>query len=327
MVAPMSLANDLRKLRKNYEQKGYFKLSPLQLLAEFSLCLILYVGGFLIYPDYPLSGIALQLVAAITIVWSIHDIGHGAFFKSNQLNRWLSEILGLWILGMPQMEYHFNIHRKHHSFTNILDKDLALNTGFIAWHENQIDRRFKSLYPLQSFIWIFFVLPLTYPILTLQCSLLLVKNKEWSRLILLVSRWILFTFIYWNSLTLLFIPPLITGFILGLSASLNHFHLPISKGFNSKYPEKVFRTTQNLNSKSFFARWITGGLNSHIEHHLFPTMPSRNLHLISEDIAQLAEKHDLNYHSSSFCSCILNLWNKLESIKKVNSRGSLYENI
>jgi len=40
--------------------------------------------------------------------------------------------------------------------------------------------------------------------------------------------------------------------------------------------DRQARATRNTPSSIFFD-WITGGLNSQIEHHMFPTMARRNL--------------------------------------------------
>ncbi|VDP60214.1 unnamed protein product [Schistosoma mattheei] len=46
---------------------------------------------------------------------------------------------------------------------------------------------------------------------------------------------------------------------------------------------------------SLFNDWFTGHLNFQIEHHLFPTMPRHNYHLVRPYVKALCEKYNLPY--------------------------------
>jgi fatty acid desaturase len=53
-------------------------------------------------------------------------------------------------------------------------------------------------------------------------------------------------------------------------------------------------TTCNV-EQSFFNDWFTGHLNFQIEHHLFPTMPRHNYHMIVPHVKAMCEKHKVDY--------------------------------
>jgi fatty acid desaturase len=57
-------------------------------------------------------------------------------------------------------------------------------------------------------------------------------------------------------------------------------------------------TTRNTHVH-WFNDWFTGGLDTQIEHHLFPTMPRHNYPKIAPQVQALCEKHGLEYDNSS----------------------------
>ena len=51
-------------------------------------------------------------------------------------------------------------------------------------------------------------------------------------------------------------------------------------------------STRDIKS-SLFNNWFSGGLNRQIEHHLFPSIPRHNLHLVTQPVMDLCAKHGL----------------------------------
>jgi len=45
--------------------------------------------------------------------------------------------------------------------------------------------------------------------------------------------------------------------------------------------------------------WFYGGLNTQIEHHLFPKAPRFNLLKVQKATCEFAKKHNLNYFEST----------------------------
>jgi len=59
-------------------------------------------------------------------------------------------------------------------------------------------------------------------------------------------------------------------------------------------------TTVDWSPKSRLANWLTGGSNSHLAHHLFPSVSHVHGAYLSEKIEALINKHDLNYRVVPF---------------------------
>lgn len=313
-TASSRLLNELRSLRRSYEERGLFSPSRARLLVEVLGCLALYALGHVCYTDAPIVALGLHLFAVITMVWWIHDAGHGAFFEARRHSKVAAEALGVFYLGMPQIEYHFGPHRRHHGFTNILGRDQALDTGPIAWHPAQVDPSRRWLLRLQPFVWSFLILPLTCPLMIVRYTQELVQLRAHGRLLLLVARWALMLWLFQDRLVLLLLPPMVAGYVLGLAASLNHFHMPITLERERAFPASVFAVTQNLSHRGRLCTWLMGGLNFHVEHHLFPDLPSRSLREVSADVQRLAAEHGLPYHSASLGTCLGALWTQLGSL-------------
>ena len=66
-------------------------------------------------------------------------------------------------------------------------------------------------------------------------------------------------------------------FLLAIVFVLNHTGMGVYDASEAGgFYDRQARATRNTPS-SLFSDWITGGLNSQIEHHMFPTMARRNL--------------------------------------------------
>jgi len=67
------------------------------------------------------------------------------------------------------------------------------------------------------------------------------------------------------------------GFLLAVVFVLNHTGMEVYEANKaSGFYDRQARSTRNTPT-SHFLDWICGGLNSQIEHHMFPTMARRNL--------------------------------------------------
>ena len=290
---------DFAALKAELRREGLFTSSPWRVGAQIVAHIALFLLSYSLSFSFPLIAFLLATAASINLVWWIHDCGHDAVIQNRDWSKVAIESLGVIFLGMPQLDYHYEIHRIHHGFTNVLGGDTALETGPVIWSKEMYRENLRSFLPFQGVVWIFFVLPLTYPLITFRCLQMAWSNGDWPRIAFLAGRWLVFPLVFGLSLVHLAGPVLIAGFVLGFTASLNHFSMPITEKSATPFPARVFFVTQNLNDPSRFTTWLTGGLNFHVEHHLFPTMPSWNLHKARKRVRQLAKKHGLPYHSVS----------------------------
>lgn len=303
--------NSFDSLREQCRQLGLFKRSKAAVFGEVIVVAVLWALAIVLRESNPVLAMLLAIVAAITLVWWIHDSGHDAFFESRAVSHKFIETLGLIFLGMPQIEYHYEVHRLHHAHTNIIGRDGALATGPVRWHYKQLRSLEDQFNKWQPLIWFAVALPLVWPLITARCIQTLWARKKWLRLSLIAVRWAVVLWIFRQDLSFVFVPPLVGGFVMGFVSSLNHFHMPMDDKRADVFPNSVFITTQNLRQRGFFATWITGGLNFHIEHHLFPTMPSKNLRYAAPLVERFAREHGLSYNICDSTQAIGKLYDQL----------------
>ena len=112
----------------------------------------------------------------------------------------LIEATGVLFLGMPQIEYHYEVHRIHHAHTNIIGKDGALETGPVRWHVKQLRSAQDYFNSMQALIWFCVALPLTWPLVSIRCIRTLAERKKWARLAFIAVRWAVVLYVFRNDL-------------------------------------------------------------------------------------------------------------------------------
>jgi len=75
------------------------------------------------------------------------------------------------------------------------------------------------------------------------------------------------------------------------------------------------QSNQNV-STTFLDDWFHGGLQHHIEHHLFPRLPRHNLAKARAEVRALSEKHAIPYRSDPFLVCIADV---IRGLRRANA--------
>ena len=88
------------------------------------------------------------------------------------------------------------------------------------------------------------------------------------------------------------------GIYMGLIFSPNHYGMPILSPENGlDYIHEQISTTRNI-TPGIFNDSFYGGLNYQIEHHLFPTMPRKNLKRAKKLVREFCRENALTYHET-----------------------------
>ena len=307
-----ALDRDLLELRSELESEGLFRYATRWLLQDairLTLLFAIAIAGILYNPWL---GSALLTIACIDLVWWIHDAGHDAIFDSEQTARRVIETLGITLLGMPQQGYHYVIHRIHHGFANVIGVDQALNTGPVIWDRRMRARSSAWLEAIQPLLWFCLVIPFATFALIGGAVAGCVKARKPHLVAFFVLRWYLVgTYLFGGHWLAAILPPVVAGAILAFMASLNHFHLPMSEQLEASFARGVVERTQNISDAGWLWAWLSGGLNHHIEHHLFAAMPRRNYPVIAPRVQALCARHGLAYQSCTRWEAVANLCRKL----------------
>lgn len=119
-----------------------------------------------------------------------------------------------------------------------------------------------------------------------------------------------------QALGFFFISQAICGFLLAVVFSLNHNGMPIlsqEESIDTEFYRKQILTGRDIHP-TLFSTWFTGGLNYQIEHHLFPTLPRHNFHLIQPHVRALCKKYQVPYHVTDMSSGTMEVLNRLDAV-------------
>lgn len=304
---------ELRALLQRYRDLGLFAPRA-GATATFSLRIALfYIGALVLASTAPWLAAVLLVLGHHDAIWWIHDVAHNAICSTSRGARRTTEFLAILLLGAPAEQFHYRTHRIHHAYTNILGRDGALETGPFVWDRRMAGRSRPRFVRWQALLWFGALLPLIFPLFVISSCLDAARGRRWWVLAGVVARWAIWGWLLGGSPTLLLLAPMIAGYWGTLLSSLNHFHLPITERQSAGFARSVAMHVQNLAVPGRLGTWLTGGLNFHVEHHLFATMPSHRYHEIAADIRALFTRHGLPYRSRGLAGSLVALHAKLRA--------------
>ena len=251
-----------------------------------------------------LLGLFLALVFTRAVFVS-HDILHLQYFKNKKLSFWLSYPFSAIILSNSSSWWDYKHNVNHHTWCNVVEKDediRALDGAFTPNHKGESP--FLKKYKYIVFWGAMFFM---YPAFIKQSYSFVLKKKNYGEFVLMLLHWPLI----WG--TIFYILPFssaITVFVtlyISLSAWLafgfitNHlgcevFDLEQSRDLS--WMEMQMRGRRSLKGGKF-VHWFYGGLNTQIEHHLFPKAPRFNLLKVQELTRRFAQKYSINYFETT----------------------------
>jgi fatty acid desaturase len=302
---------DLRALWHGMQTRGMFRYRRRWLVLDVLRGIGLWAAAWYSVQYSVALAFILFMVARLNVIYWVHDVCHDSVFSNRERARFWAEWVSLFFVGTTVLDYQYGVHRVHHGFTNVIDADQALDTGPVVWHHKMMERSSPRFVAIQAWFWFLVVLPMTLPFFIGMAIYSRAKRGDWFRIMFIFLRWGLARVLFADHLVLLFLPVMCAGYLLSLTASLNHFHRAIEEQWDPSFARWVTHVTQNLRERGPFWQWFTGGLNFHVEHHFFATMPRRNYPVISRDIQEFCKSHELPYHTCSMREAFGALWHKL----------------
>jgi fatty acid desaturase len=71
--------------------------------------------------------------------------------------------------------------------------------------------------------------------------------------------------------------------------------------------------TRNITS-NWFVDWFCGGLQYHVDHHLFPMLPRHNLKKVHVLVESFCKEHDMYYHETDMWVGTMEVLNHLNKV-------------
>jgi omega-6 fatty acid desaturase (delta-12 desaturase) len=261
-----------------------------------------------------LSVLAAGFLVRIFIIF--HDCGHGSFFQSNKLNKFVGIITGL-IVFTPYHKWHHS-HKIHHQTVGNLDKRGTGDVTTLTVEE------YSRLTRWQKFGYRFYRNPFFLfgiaPILLFTIGHRF-TNKEMSvreklyvhltTLALIVAITILVLAIGWKTFLMIQLPVLYIGTVHGVwlfyvQHQYRHVKWTETEGWDYK--------TIALGGSSLFKlpallNWFTGSIGYHHIHHLSPLIPNYNLKRCHNENSLFQQVKPLTFFTA-FESLFLRLWDE-----------------
>jgi fatty acid desaturase len=309
------MAYDFDELKAAVRAEGLLERVPVRGSIEMiAIILSMFVVYYLVFnwqefafPE-PWGAIGLGLFMTIIFTRAVfvsHDVLHTQYFKNKTFSFRISYPFAAIILSNSPSWWDFKHNINHHTWCNVPEKDediLAMDGAFTPNHKGDKAWLRKTKYLV---FWgaMFFM----YPAFIVQSYNFVIKKKKWFELFMMLLHWPIiwgpiFYFLPFSQaltvyLTLNFVlsPWLAFGFI------TNHLGCEVfekEEGENLGWMELQMRTSRSLTG-GLFIHWFYGGLNTQIEHHLFPKAPRFNLLKIQKMTRKYAEQHGLKYFEAT----------------------------
>lgn len=270
----------------------------------------------------------LMGILSVMIVFNIvHDASHQAFSKNPMVNKCLSYLGDM--VGINTYIWNIRHNIQHHSFTNVLGGDLIIeNIPLIRLSPHQPYRRFHRFqhiytpvfYMFYTLYWIFII---DFKLFFMKdiCNLRDIKHplREWiilffsklGNVFYLILLPGFFTGFSWTQILIcFFIMHFFAGMLLSLVAVLGHFvegtsfPEPVDGNIWNNWAEHQLEATIDFAPGSKMVHWITGGLNTHIVHHLFPHICHTHYYHLTEMIKDYCREKEYDYRSESLSGAL-----------------------
>jgi linoleoyl-CoA desaturase len=355
-LAPSLFANELvKRVNLYFIQNGINKtangLMVLKIMFYLIWVIVSYYCLFLenlnllqAYIAWIFYGIGIGLL----IVNISHDASHGALSSKTQINKLLSNTWNL--VGISRFLWEWKHNHNHHPFTNIpgLDPDIS-QSNLIKVHsfaKRKKRHQFQYLYAvfLYSFYTLFLVLIKDFMILNeyknqykdithtpMFRGLKMLMMKAFYLTYSLIIPIIFMPFPWWTVLTMFIVSHLCVGLLLALffvPAHVNNkatFVLLNKDGnINNNWMKHEIESTIDISPESKLLNWLSGGLNTHVAHHLFPGICHIHYRNITPIIKEVCLEFGVQYKASSITEGLVDHFTYL---KKTGHQINLEETV
>ena len=253
-----------------------------------------------------------------------HDAGHQQIFRKKSSNDWLGLVVSNLGVGLSYA-WWVDKHHRHHSHPNEVGRDPDVARNVLAWTPEQADcqrgairfiakRQAALFFPL-LFLEAFNLHVGSVRVLmrdprgrVLEIGLLAAHVAGCVTVLLLVVSPI-------QALAFVAVQQCLFGLYLGCSFAPNHKGMPITTGPGAHdFLRRQVLTSRNVTGGRMVALAL-GSLNYQIEHHLFPSMPSRNLRRCQPMVKRYCSDQGVPYCETSLLGSYSRVLRYLHSIQ------------
>jgi fatty acid desaturase len=278
-------------LSRRIAQEGLLARRPGYYLIRGGLVAVLFAGGWAAFAAagdswWQLPVAALLAVAFAQVTLLAHDLAHGQVFRSRRTSRAAGLLVGNLAIGLSY-GWWMDKHTRHHANPNHEDHDPDVAPDILVWSQKQAESSrgpARLIGGWQAFLF--------FPLLTLEGlnlkvsgfrALRRIKNARTEGLLLVAHNVAYLCAVFavlppGRALAFLAVHQACYGIYLGCTFAPNHKGMPVLTAEDSlDFLRRQVLTSRNVRGGRLMTTAL-GGLNYQIEHHLFPSMPTANLH-------------------------------------------------
>jgi len=239
-------------------------------------------------------------------VFISHDVLHTQYFKSKKLSFKLSYPFSTLILSNSPSWWDHKHNINHHTYCNIIEKDEDIRAldGTFTNDKHRGNSEFIKKYKYLVFWGSMFFMNFAF---IAQSYAFVLRRKLYGEFALMLLHWpliwgtLFYTLPFSDALTVFLVVNFTVSPWLALGFITNHLGCEAfeeEEGKKLSWMELQMRGSRSLSGGSF-VHWFYGGLNTQIEHHLFPKAPRFNLLKVQKMTKDFAKKHNILYFETT----------------------------
>ncbi|KAK2917775.1 acyl-CoA 6-desaturase [Channa argus] len=337
-----AVIRDFHALRTEAEKQGLFQTRPLFFFLHLGHIILLEVLAWLMIWYWGTSW-TLTFLCAIMLStsqsqagWLQHDFGHLSVFKTSRWNHLVHHFVIGHIKGASASWWNHR-HFQHHAKPNVYLKDPDINMmdlfvlGNVQPVEYGIKKKKNWPYNWQHQYFFLVGPPLLIPLFFhYQIPKVMISHRYWVDILWFLSFYIRYFYCYTPlygvfgaTALLLFVRFLESHWFVWVT-QMSHLPREIDYEKHRDWLSMQLLSTCNI-EQSFFNDWFSGHLNFQIEHHLFPTMPRHNYHLVAPQVHALCKKHGIVYQTKTLWQAFADIVTSLRTSGELWLDAYLYK--
>jgi len=314
------ITRNFRNFRQRLEKEGWWERDYWQETLWLCAWAFLFTAGVAL-AHLPDGGAEMSVVplalAHVQGAWLGHDYAHGVDGFCRKMRLFAPLAIGI------SPGWWGEKHNTHHLVTNQMgaDTDISMPPLFV-WAPHPDDdlpqaRHSQHLWFPLGCATVFFSWRLR--------SLAWAANAAWNgrsggiaELVALTIHWlVLLVFI---PLPTIFASVALAGLVCAVILTTSHLNEELYDGFQDDWVLSQFCSTRGATTRTAFTEWIWGGMQYHLEHHLFPTMPRSKYPSLKPLLHRFAEQNNLpgGYREDDEVEMILKTFDRLKQIAEGN---------
>lgn len=334
-----------------FRNKNITRFATPKMFGKAFLQFILWIGLYALIISNNFQGFSLfllQIAFYCTIflvsVGIAHDGSHNAYSSNTNVNKVMNSVFDF--IGINSYMWDFNHIQSHHNVPNIPLYDSAIDSfKLFRFHPKAKYFNFHKyqhlyIFGIYSFATIFKIFFLDFfsfrrkRIGFIKMQKHSLKNIVWlgfTKLVVISYTLILPLTILdapaWQIILGFLCGNFIAGISLGVIFQVTHISNhstwpePNQNGvINNSFARHIMETTSDFCPYNKVITWISGGLNNHVAHHLFPGISQIHLPALTKIVKETAIEYDIPY--KEYPTMWAALISHFETLKKLGNPTS-----